>query len=52
MTSRPTCPRCKHPILDEEVCDYCGYPGDEPPRAGQDPYGRPDPLTHPEYWTE
>ena len=25
---------------------------DEPYGAGADPYGRPDPLTHPEYWTE
>lgn len=24
----------------------------EPPGAGRDPYGRPDPRTHPEYWTE
>ena len=25
---------------------------DEPYGAGADPYGRPDPLTHPEYWAE
>lgn len=24
----------------------------EPPGAGKDPYGRPDPQTHPEYWCE
>jgi uncharacterized protein RhaS with RHS repeats len=27
-------------------------PDDEPPGAGADPYGRPDPLTHPEFWVE
>lgn len=27
-------------------------PYDEPPGAGADPFGRPDPRTHPEYWTE
>ena len=26
--------------------------GDEPRGAGADPAGRPDPRTHPEYWTE
>lgn len=25
---------------------------DEPPGAGADPFGRPDPQTHPEFWTE
>lgn len=25
---------------------------DEPSGAGADPYGRPDPHTHPEFWTE
>lgn len=25
---------------------------DEPPGAGDDPYGRPDPIKHPEFWTE
>lgn len=25
---------------------------DEPEGAGADPYGRPDPMTHPEAWTE
>jgi hypothetical protein len=25
---------------------------DEPRGAGRDPYGRPSPRTHPEYWTE
>lgn len=25
---------------------------DEPPGSGADPYGRPDPRTHPDYWTE
>lgn len=29
------------------VVDY-----DEPPGAGADPYGRPDPMTNPEAWTE
>jgi len=24
----------------------------EPPGAGADPFGRPDPQTHPEYWRE
>jgi hypothetical protein len=24
----------------------------DPPGAGRDPWGRPDPHTHPEYWTE
>jgi hypothetical protein len=33
-------------------CHLCYGPDDEPPGAGADPYGRPDPLTHPEYWTE
>jgi hypothetical protein len=26
--------------------------GVEPIGSGEDPYGRPDPLTHPHYWTE
>jgi hypothetical protein len=26
--------------------------GDEPAGAGKDPFGRPDPKTHPEYWRE
>jgi hypothetical protein len=26
--------------------------GEEPIGSGADPYGRPDPRTHPEYWTE
>lgn len=25
---------------------------DEPPGAGADPFGRPDPSTHPEFWRE
>lgn len=34
-------------------CRGCGCTwSDEPPRAGSDPFGRPDPRTHPEYWTE
>lgn len=24
----------------------------EPHHAGEDPWGRPDPATHPEYWSE
>jgi hypothetical protein len=28
------------------------FSGEEPRGAGDDPYGRPDPKTHPEYWTE
>jgi hypothetical protein len=27
-------------------------PDNEPPGAGADPWGRPDPATHPEYWRE
>lgn len=27
-------------------------PHAEPPGAGADPYGRPDPRLHPEFWTE
>jgi hypothetical protein len=27
-------------------------PDDEPPGAGADPFGRPDPRTHPEFWCE
>jgi hypothetical protein len=30
---------------------HCTW-SDEPPGAGRDPYGRPDPSKHPEYWTE
>ena len=26
--------------------------GDEPDPPAPDPYGRPDPRTHPEFWTE
>lgn len=37
-------------------CPECGSPdvivSDEPPGAGADPFGRPDPRTHPEFWTE
>lgn len=37
-------------------CPECGsldvVVSDEPPGAGADPFGRPDPLTHPEFWTE
>ena len=29
-----------------------GDPYEEPPGAGADPYGRPSPATHPEYWCE
>ena len=32
-------------------CD-CEQYHSEPPGAGRDPYGRPDPRTHPEFWTE
>jgi hypothetical protein len=39
-----------------EACPECGSRevsvSDEPPGAGADPFGRPDPRTHPEYWTE
>jgi hypothetical protein len=27
-------------------------PDDEPSGAGADPFGRPDPRTHPEFWCE
>lgn len=34
-------------------CGWCSCQwSDEPPNAGEDPYGRPDPSTRPEYWTE
>jgi hypothetical protein len=33
---------------------HCGYQvcTIEPLGSGADPYGRPDPQTHPEFWTE
>lgn len=33
---------------------HCGYQvcTIEPHGSGADPFGRPDPRTHPEYWTE
>lgn len=52
---------CDHPDGFEEkrigesykyVCPGCGETRDEPPGAGRDPYGRPSPRTHPEFWTE
>lgn len=47
------CPGCGTTVDDEEpFCHHCGYPDDEPHGAGADPYGRPDPLEHPEYWME
>jgi hypothetical protein len=38
-------------------CPECGsrselHQSDEPHGAGADPFGRPDPQTHPEFWTE
>lgn len=40
-------------VDDDDLSDelfYAKY--GEPRGAGADPYGRPDPQTHPEYWTE
>jgi hypothetical protein len=40
------------------VCPECGAgapdfrQSDEPHGAGADPFGRPDPQTHPEFWRE
>jgi hypothetical protein len=40
-------------MSDEDMLAHTGMAVyDEPPGAGADPYGRPDPRTHPEYWTE
>lgn len=36
----------------EDVIAIVEDPYAEPPTAGQDPYGRPDPRTHPEFWME
>ena len=35
-------------LTSEEYLEKYG----EPRGAGADPFGRPDPRTHPEYWTE
>lgn len=42
--------RIKEPndLSDEEYLERYG----EPRGAGADPAGRPDPRTHPEFWTE
>lgn len=45
-----------YPIDSQGVIDTVavevGEVDQEPRDAGRDPYGRPDPRTHPEYWTE
>lgn len=48
------CPACNewlYPHGDPEEDDAVVYVG-EPYGAGDDPWGRPDPGTHPEYWME
>jgi hypothetical protein len=61
-----TCVDCGKPavhlIADEPYCRSCAWaelgrqPDDdtdsEPPGAGADPYGRPDPQTEPGAWRE
>lgn len=49
----PSCPDCNstlYPALldDNSLRIYV----DEPPGAGEDYWGRPDPISHPEAWTE
>lgn len=45
----PDCHEYLYPHDDgETVTVYAG----EPLGAGNDPAGRPDPATHPEYWSE
>jgi hypothetical protein len=38
--------------VPDQFCEECRTEDDEPAGAGADPFGRPDPRTHPEYWTE
>lgn len=46
------CPDCNEYLYPHDDGDTVTvYPG-EPFGAGADPYGRPSPATHPEYWTE
>lgn len=47
ITIRPDARHGNSGVYARLVVDY-----DEPPGAGADPYGRPDPRTNPEYWTE
>lgn len=44
--------RRRHGVSDETTRVPLAELQDEPPGAGADPFGRPDPQTHPEYWTE
>lgn len=37
---------------DEAITRVEHDPYAEPPTAGQDPYGRPSPMTHPDFWME
>jgi hypothetical protein len=55
-----TCDSCSERGEADAVlaqCPECGSTddlrqSDEPHGAGADPFGRPDPQTHPEFWTE
>ncbi len=53
----------RYHVRDHPFCRPCAWmangneqpqddPDNEPPGAGADPYGRPDPLKHPEAWME
>ena len=52
------CPDCSESGSESFMVDECPNCGtrvdvsDEPPGAGRDPAGRPDPKTHPEFWSE
>lgn len=67
LTGRELCAECgdtaHYHVGPEAYCRRCAWdanggeqPADdddnEPPGAGADPYGRPSPRTHPEYWME
>ena len=46
--NKETCSRCKgEGWIDEELGE-----DEDPPGAGRDPFDRPSPSTHPEYWME
>lgn len=56
-----TLPSCYCHVLADKIrtavplkpCPDCGCRwSDEPVGAGRDPYGRPDPQTNPDFWTE
>ena len=46
-----TCTDCKAEVV-EEYGEWTLADPPDPPGAGRDPWGRPAPHTHPEYWTE